>query len=187
MSFTLTPAPASRVAFTRSSGAAAQHAGNTLEEWINFSACLPGARKTVTLEHLPRLGAKFVGKGKFVKARICIDFIGMLHGNPAAGLFFDAKSCGPTVSGFDANRWHADTPHQAGFLRRMRRAGAVAGILVRAEKIARFLWADVSDVDVLGTVPFARDGVLAKEWLDVGAMGEAINFGAIAREYKIRP
>lgn len=176
--FRLSPDPTPRRPFTRNSGMKAQKAGKSLEEMIEFAAGIH--KDVVTLEHLPRMGALMLAGRKPIITRICVDFIGCINEQegepgsdghppiPAIPLFFDAKNCGKATTGFDANAWHKERDHQCRFLRRMRRAGAVAGILVRSEERGLYLWANMEDVDVLETVRFARDGVLCRQWVSLG-------------------
>lgn len=177
VTFHLTSDPKPRPRFTRGGGVKAQRAGRSFEEMVEFSAGI--YKDFVTLEHLPRLGAKVLPGGKKVVTRICVDFIGTLAGG--RGLFCDAKNCGTDTKGFDANRWHAEAPHQSAFLRRMAKAGAMAGLLVRAEERGLYLWADIDDVDVMDTLRFAYDGKLARQWRDLGPTSGFVRFDWLAR------
>ncbi len=177
--FQLSPEPAPRTPFTRRSGRAAQKAGKSFQEVIAFSAALQ--KSVVTLEELPSLGLKFVAGGRQIKTRICIDFIGTL--NDYSGFFFDAKSCGAGVTGFDANFWHKKQDHQAKFLRRMSKGGAVAGLLVRSIEQGLYLFGDIKDMDVLETIRFAREGKLCRQWVECGRVGGEVDFVKIRRAY----
>jgi hypothetical protein len=170
--FMLVPDAEPRPKWTHDRGVKAQRAGKSLEEIIEFSAGCQ--RDVVTLEHLPRMGAIMLAGRKPIISRIAIDFVGALAGG--RGLFFDAKSCGKAVTGFDANQWHQERPHQAKFLRRMSKAGALAGIIVRSEERGLFLWGSIEDLDVLETVKFARDGVLCRQWTSLGETSGLVDF-----------
>lgn len=193
--FRLTSDPTPRTPFTAKTGMKAYQAGKSLEEMIEFSAGCQ--RDVVTLEHLPRMGAIMLAGRKPIITRICVDFIGCLneyedpaadHGlvpiMPARPLFFDAKSCGKNTKGFDANQWHKEREHQCKFLRRMGKAGAVAGLLIRSEERGLFLWGDILHVDVLDTVTFARNGVLCRQWLSLGHTTGLVDFRALRAAYQ---
>ena len=175
-----------RPRFTRRTGYAAQKVGRAFQDMIADSAAMQ--RDVVTLEELPSLGAKYIGGGKPILTKICVDFIGCLNHyeiagsgpdstwHPAIPLFFDAKNCGKKATGFDANQWHAERPHQSKFLRRMSKAGAMAGLMVRSEERGRYLWANIEDVDTLDTIRFAYDGRLCRQWVDLGPIDKPIDF-----------
>jgi len=183
MTFELVPDSPPRPRFTAKTGAAAQHAGKTFQEMIEFSA---GVHKAiVTLEALPPFGAMRIAGGKMIPRPICLDYLGCSTGGIM--LAFDAKACGKDKAGFDANHWHKDRPQQSRTLRRFRKAGAVAGLLVRSAERGLYLWCDISDCDTLDTIRFARDGVLYKEWLSLGALNAPVRFDLLAQEYKVTP
>ena len=181
--FRLSSEPSPRRPFTPNGARKAQRAGKSLEEEIEFAAGCQ--RDVVTLEHLPRMGAIMLAGRKPIITRICVDFIGCLNEYPnpddlgmisALPLYFDAKNCGKATKGFDANQWHKERAHQAKFLRRMGKAGAAAGLLIKSEERGLFLWANIADVDVLETVPFSRDGLLYRQWHSLGYTTGLVDF-----------
>lgn len=109
-------------------GKLAGRAGKAFEELILLSTICPGSEEV--LERLPACGAKFVGKGKAHPEPICCDYVGCYKAG-GRGLFFDAKSIEYKVGGIRLHDPKILKRHQAEFLDRMARAGAVAGLLVQ--------------------------------------------------------
>lgn len=115
-------------------GARGNNLGRAFETLIETSArCCD----RMSLEQLPKTGAQFIGRGKFIPQPIACDFVGVAAGLP---IFFDAKS---REGKYRFAGWQDPQiikEHQRRFLVRMGRAGAVSGILAEANELARVYW-----------------------------------------------
>lgn len=161
-------------------GRKAQAAGQNFQKSIAASADFHKAH--VALEELPRMGAMRVPGGKLVPTKICVDFIGTF--TSGRGLFFDAKSCGPTEVSFNVRNMIAE--HQLRFLRRMAMAGACAGFLIECKKMEHYFWLDVQHVTDWCEMRFAYDGAICHQWLSLGDIHGLVQFNLLA-EYKSWP
>lgn len=132
----------------RRGGKRAEEAGKAFQRLILRTAARSLA---VELEALPACGARFVGKGKAHPLPICCDLAGCYIGS-GRGIYIDAKSMLEKTGGIRLGDPKIVKPHQAAFLHRMARAGAVAGLLVERRPETRngdgrgdsacYLWLD---------------------------------------------
>lgn len=71
------------------------------------------------------------------------DFAGSVFGT-GRGIFFDAKSCGEGQASLAVNNVEVVKPHQIIALENQERAGAIAGFLIRSERVKAYLWLPAS-------------------------------------------
>jgi hypothetical protein len=162
-------------------GANAQRAGSNFQKAIDWAA---GIHKNyVAIHGLPNFGGKRIGGGKVVTTKICCDNVGGIVGGP--GLFFDAKST--SAVSLDLRVMIFSKLHQLNFLRKMSRANQVAGYLIEAKEHHWYYWLDVcwiSETDT--TLRFKRDGVLCKQFVELGPTSGAVDFKKLADIYTNR-
>lgn len=89
---------------------------------------------------LMRIGnfAKRIGDGKMIEEKSPFDFAGCTMGGK--GIFIDAKSCGSQLASLAVNNAQVVKPHQIAALCRLHEAGAIAGFLVRCERMSDYRW-----------------------------------------------
>lgn len=158
-------------------GRAAKQSGDTLERAIVFGA---GFSDRIHLEKLPGCGGRFVGKGRFVQQFICCDFVGCVSQSGRA-LFMDAKSSSSKY-GFDLSNQKLLKFHQAEFLMRQSRAGAIAGLLVECRVRGVYLWLGAGAFPHL----LAASGKTRWEdtaWVPLGDTTRHVNFEALLAAY----
>lgn len=149
-------------------GRRAKQSGDSFEAVIELSARTSGV---VCLEHLPSCGGRFVGKERMVNEAMPTDFIGSVIGSGRA-IFFDAKSSAHP-RGFDFRNEKLMKPHQVVFLKENERAGALAGVIVRAEWVGIYCWLDAGFI--VGDI-FLWESHF---WVPLGNIGDPINFRAL--------
>lgn len=156
-------------------GRRAGQAGKAFEELILLSASCPGSE--AALQRMPACGAKFVGKGKAHPEPICCDYAGC-YKTSGRGLFFDAKSIEHKVGGIRLHDPKIVKRHQAEFLDRMARAGAVAGLLVQLR-----MGVDPRGWDIFwwpaGKLASGKLVRWGSEGLSLAGVGPRIHWGAI--------
>lgn len=179
LAFKLTPEQMERKSAEQRRGAKANRAGSNFQKAITWSAGIQ--REVVELEELPPFGAKRITGGKTVFLPICCDFVGALV--DCCGLFFDAKSCGPSAVSLNLKTMILHRPHQLEFLRGMARAKQIAGYLVECCSLEKYLWLDVKHIIDDGPIRFQRDGVLCRQWLDLGPTTLMVNFKNLLEAY----
>lgn len=178
--FRLTALPTPAVVSTRRrAGLKAQRVGSNFQKVVHWSAGIH--KDIVSLESLPAFGAMRVGGGKTVFLPICCDYVGALINQ--RGLFFDAKSCGEDAISFNVKTLVLSKPHQLDFLRRMGKAGQVSGYMVECCSLQKYLWIDVCHIVDDGPIRFARDGVLCRQWRDLGSFQLAVDFKKLRAAY----
>lgn len=133
----------------RRGGRKANAAGDSLEAQIDAAAARGDC--PIALSPLPKCGARFVGRGKAKAEPIDCDRHGCVCGSGRA-VFMDAKAVGTEVASMRIRDPKIVKPHQAKFLRRMAAAGAVAGLLVRCERMGDYRWLDGLHLDGGGAV-----------------------------------
>jgi hypothetical protein len=118
-------------------GKAASRAGDYFERAI-LAGVRDEAGEFMQLAALPKCGARFTGPGKAHPLPIACDFIGSVVG-AGIGVFFDAKSSDDEY-GFNLANDKLLKDHQAKYLHRQARAGAIAGILVECRHLGDYRW-----------------------------------------------
>lgn len=170
-------APGSAGGGRRRGGRRAQRGGEDLEARI-VAACGPGG--AIELEPLPKSGARFTGGGQAHALPIACDFVGCVRGSGRA-INFDAKRVGAAVAGLRIADPKILKPHQAKYLARMDRAGAIAGVLVECERLGDYRWLDGRHL--LGECSVRWED---PRWLVLGPSSAPVSFEVLLRQKGVR-
>ena len=141
-----------------------------------MAATASGGNPVCSIFRIPN-GARFVGKGQIVAVPSPFDFAGAFIPS-GRGLFFDAKSVAADskINGLRVGAANIVKPHQIEALCRLGNTGAVAGFLVMAGPVGRWLWLPAHCAMHRRRTTKWGD----VWWVDLGSAGEVPNFAKLS-------
>lgn len=113
---------------------------------------------------------------KLIEEKSPFDFAGCVTGGQA--IFFDAKASGKKNASFRANNPLLVKPHQIAALCRLHEAGAIAGFLVRCERMKDYRWLNPHHAKALKPIRWESPdwfvlGPIAGPWVPLRKLVEA--------------